>query len=110
METKIKEYLIEKIKNMPCSTNFKTVSVRYYIKNSTGLHILIVSPASLLECSDEFCDWENDLYDEFFERFPNQDVLVTDYYDLQRGCNKIYETCRNCIYESVHKEKELLMQ
>lgn len=54
------------------------ISIRYAYDIQTNFHIVEVSPESIRRGSEEYMEMEYLLWKEFQEKFPEEDLLVSD--------------------------------
>lgn len=71
---------------------FKKVHFKYSYDETSNYHIIEVSPETF-EQSEEFAELYLDFTDEFFENFPEEDILISAPNEDNDMSNLVYELC-----------------
>ena len=67
------------------------ISIRYAYDIQTNFHIVEVSPESIRRGSEEYMEMEYLLWKEFQEKFPEEDLLVSEPDRINNMENLIFE-------------------
>lgn len=67
------------------------IRIRYAYDIQTNFHIVEVSPESIRRGSEEYMEMEYNLCNEFQEKFPEEDLLVSDTDKINNMENLIFE-------------------
>ena len=71
----IQEFIINWINEI--ASKFEGISMKYAIEKFTNFHIIEISPDSI-ESSEEFSKEALDFEFDFFDKFPNEDLLICE--------------------------------
>ena len=71
----IQEFIINWINEI--ASKFEGISMKYAIEKFTNFHIIEISPDSI-ESSEEFSEEALDFEFDFFDKFPNEDLLICE--------------------------------
>ena len=69
----IQEFIINWINEI--ASKFEDINIKYSIDKVTNFHIIEISPDSI-ESSEEFSKEALDFEFDFFDKFPNEDLLI----------------------------------
>ena len=70
------DYIIATLKRW--ERKFPNIIVRYAYEKDTAFHIITVGPNKLYYKNLEYIDAENHLCDSFYERYPNEKILICE--------------------------------
>ncbi len=71
----IQEFIINWINEI--ASKFEGISMKYAIEKFTNFHIIEISP-DFIESSEEFSKEALDFEFDFFDKFPNEDLLICE--------------------------------
>jgi hypothetical protein len=69
-------YIIEMMNKI--KEDVEGVSLLYAFDESSNFHILEVSPSSIRRSNDTYIKYEAQMWKEFYDRFPGEDVLISE--------------------------------
>lgn len=72
----VQDFIISRINDLV--KNIKDVSVKYAYEESTKFHIIEIQPENIRRGNDDYINWEYSLNQEFSERFPEDDLLISE--------------------------------
>ena len=75
MEITVREYIIKEINGF---SKVNSIAIDYLVKKTTGSHVILVSPSSLLEEDKEYNEWEYCFWNNFSDKYPDETLLFTD--------------------------------
>lgn len=84
------KFIIETIKSW--EKKFPGIHVKYAFEEDTCFHVIEVKPEEIHEDSEDFANEEALLWESFFEKFPEEDILITSPSVCNDMTNLIYET------------------
>lgn len=70
------DYIIATLKRW--ERKFPNIIVRYAYEKDTAFHIITVGPNELYYKNPEYINEENQLWDSFDERYPNEKILICE--------------------------------
>lgn len=72
-----KEYIISKLESF--ITSFPQARVRYEHDADIDTHFVEILPNELYHLNESYIDWEEQLFDDFVEKFPGESIgFITD--------------------------------
>lgn len=83
-------FIIDTIKSW--ENKFPGIHVKYAFEEDTCFHVIEVRPEEIHEGSEDFANEEALLWESFFEKFPDEDILITAPSVCNDMTNLIYET------------------
>ena len=83
------DFIISKLKSI--SSKIPGISIRYAYDIQTNFHIVEISPESIRLNDEEYLEMEYMLWKEFQEKFPEEDLLVSDPGRINNMENLIFE-------------------
>nr|DAM74700.1 MAG TPA: hypothetical protein [Caudoviricetes sp.] len=89
MNKNVQDFVIETIQSI--ASKIPGISIRYAYDIQTNFHIVEVSPESIRRGSEEYMEMEYNLCNEFQEKFPEEDLLVSDPDKINNMENLIFE-------------------
>lgn len=60
------------------SSKFNGISIKYAFDNTLNYHIIEISPESIRRGDEQYIEWEADMWNSFFTKFPNDDLLISE--------------------------------
>lgn len=84
------DFIIHSLKNI--SKNILGISLKYAYDSSTNFHIVEVSPESIRRGDDCYMEMEYKLWKEFFELYPNEDLVIGEVDESNDMDNLLYES------------------
>ncbi len=81
------EFIIDSLKNI--HAQIKGIMIRYAYDKETNFHIVEVSPESIRRGNMDYIMLESQLIDEFFEKFPEEDLLISEENELLNMSNVV---------------------
>lgn len=84
-----KDFIIDHLNKI--SENISGISLRYAYDEITEFHIIEVSPESIRGGDASYVRMACDLWDSFHERFPDEDLLISDVDETNDMSNLLYE-------------------
>lgn len=88
MIMKIREFIIKYIDRI--ANEIKDISFRYAYDRSSDFHIVEVEPESTRRGNDDYIKLECDFHRDFYNSFPNENLLISDVDDINEMSNIIY--------------------
>ena len=85
----IRDFIIKSIDRI--AQEIKGITMRYAHDPLTDFHIIEVEPESIRRGNDDYMGMENKLWSDFFNNFPNSDLLISDVDDINDMSNIVYE-------------------
>lgn len=70
------DYIISTLKEW--ENKFPNIIVRYTFEKDTAYHVITVEPNELYQCNPDYIKAENHLWNAFSERYPNEDILISE--------------------------------
>lgn len=86
---KAKDFIIESL--VKISNKIFGINLRYAYDVNTDFHIIEVSPENIRRGNDEYMEMEALLWKEFYDKYPNEDILVSDIDETNNMGNMLYE-------------------
>ncbi|MCL3851450.1 hypothetical protein M1P97_09145 [Parabacteroides sp. GYB001] len=86
---KAKDFIIESL--VKISDKIFGISLRYAYDVNTDFHIIEVSPENIRRKNDEYMEMEALLWKEFYDKYPNEDILISDIDETNNMGNMLYE-------------------
>jgi len=93
-----KDFIVGKLQDI--ADKFKGILLKYAFEEITGFHIIEVAPEETRRGDSDYMKMESELWAEFHENYPNEDLLISEVCDDNDMSNIIYQT----------KEKEITNQ
>ena len=91
MEISVREYIIKEINGFPKANS---IAMDYLVKKTTGSHVILVRPSSLLEEDKEYNEWEYCFWNNFSDKYPDETLLFTDEIEKEE-CFLVYGYNKN---------------
>lgn len=85
-----KEYIVKTLKSW--EKKFPGIHLKYAFEKDTCFHVIEVEPEDIHEGSDEYAKEETELWETFFDMFPDEEILITSPSPCNDMRNVIYET------------------
>lgn len=92
---KSEKYIIDKIKEI--HSEIDGIKLTYAYDKVSNFHIVEVSPENIRRGSDQYIKMESDFWCDFFERFPNENLLISEEDEDNDMSNIIFTS------DSIHK-------
>ena len=89
MNKNVQDFVIETIQSI--ASKIPGISIRYAYDIQTNFHIVEVSPESIRRGNEEYMEMEYNLCNEFYEKFPEEDLLVSEPDRINNMENLIFE-------------------
>lgn len=89
MNKNVQDFVIETIQSI--ASKIPGISIRYAYDIQTNFHIVEVSPESIRRGREEYMEMEYLLWKEFQEKFPEEDLLVSEPERINNMENLIFE-------------------
>lgn len=89
MNKNVQDFVIETIQSI--ASKIPGIRIRYAYDIQTNFHIVEVSPESIRRGSEEYMEMEYNLCNEFQEKFPEEDLLVSEPDKINNMENLIFE-------------------
>lgn len=86
----IKNYIIQKIDELSSVLKGIEISVRYAYETSTDFHVIEVSPEKIRRGNETYMQWEESVWKEFAEQFPEVDLVISEPDELNDMSNLQY--------------------
>jgi hypothetical protein len=86
----VKTFIINKIDELQTKCLNSGIKVKYAIELATNFHIIEVSPEDIRRGDQVYMEWEHSVWDEFSEKFPNEDLLISEKDDTLDMSNVVY--------------------
>lgn len=84
------KYILNVLKSW--EAKFPGIHIKYAFEEATCFHVIEVEPEEIHEGSEEFAIEETNLWESFFEKFPNEDILISSPSPCNDMSNLIHET------------------
>ena len=84
-----KEYLIKNL--IKWKSLFKGIQIKYAYDKNTDYHIIEISPEEIRRGSEEYAVEEMNLWESFFEKFSNEDILISSPSPCNDMSNILYQ-------------------
>lgn len=84
-----KDFIIESL--VKISDKIFGIRLRYAYDVNTDFHIIEVSPEQIRRGNDEYVEMEADLWKEFYDKYPNEDILISDIDETNNMDNVLWE-------------------
>lgn len=84
------KYILNVLKSW--EAKYHGIHIRYAYEEATCFHVIEVEPKEIHEGSEDFAIDETNLWETFFEKFPNEDILITSPSPCNDMSNLIHET------------------
>ncbi|NDV83417.1 hypothetical protein [Bacteroides sp. 51] len=68
----------------------KGITMKYAHDPLTDFHIIEVQPESIRRGNDEYMKMEVQLWSDFYSRYPNENLLISDIDELNDMSNLVY--------------------
>lgn len=78
---------LERLSNLICGIN-----IRYAYDDISEFHIIEISPESIRRGNGEYMKWERNMWKEFYESYPNEDILISEPDETNNMTNILFET------------------
>lgn len=85
-----KDFIISSLKNI--SNEILGVNLKYAYDEITSFHIIEVAPEEIRRGNDSYMEMECDLWDDFHNHFPNEDILICAVDCTNNMQNLLYES------------------
>lgn len=89
MKMNSSDFIIESLKKISNSIN--GINMRYAYDSITEFHIIEVSPESIRRGSEEYAKLESKLWSEFYEQYPEEDILISEISNVNNMNNILFE-------------------
>lgn len=89
MNKNVQDFVIETIQSI--ASKIPGIRIRYAYDRPTDFHIVEISPESIRLNDEEYLEMEYMLWKEFQEKFPEEDLLVSDPDKINNMENLIFE-------------------
>jgi hypothetical protein len=99
MRNNVKKYIIKKIEELYFHAK-KQISIKYAYDKILDFHIIEISP-SIIRKVNEFAKMENIFWEEFHNKFPLEDILISSPKPTNDMSNIIYEKKNLIIPEQI---------
>jgi len=86
----IKEFIIRSIKNI--ENRIEDISIKYAYDENSDFHIIEVEPESIRRGNDEYVEMESNLWEDFYNNFPHDNILISEKCPTNDMSNVLYET------------------
>ena len=84
-----KEFLINKLSLI--SEKISGINLKYAYDKDTDFHIIEVSPESIRTGNTNYMEMEYQLWNDFYDMFPEEDLLISDVDNINNMENIMYE-------------------
>lgn len=85
--------------------------LRYEYEFKNGVHYIAVFPQAIIEFDEQYCELENDFYNSFVSRFPNETLLFGIEHELFTCSDKaiIFKSDISQVYKNSFDNSTLII-
>lgn len=83
------DFIIESLQGI--SNTINGINIRYAYDEISDFHIIEVSPESVRRGLEEYIKMESKLWSDFFELYPNEDILISEISSVNNMSNILFE-------------------
>lgn len=89
MRMKPSDFIIESLQGI--SNTINGINIRYAYDEISDFHIIEISPESIRRGLEEYAKMESKLWSDFFELYPDEDILISEISSINNMSNILFE-------------------
>lgn len=68
------------------------IKIKYAYDTISDFHIIEISPESIRRGNDEYMEWEGHMWKDFYDLYPDEDLLISEPDETNNMTNILFET------------------
>lgn len=85
-----KDFIISNLEVL--SNKIQGIYAKYAYDNISDFHIIEISPESIRRGNEEYMEWESSMWDQFYDLYPDEDILISEPDETDNMTNILFET------------------